>query len=80
MVITVYAADAEEVLHGHTVLAVTQGFSDDLPPVVRDHLDCEVVDELEPIVNTHDIEGLSMGGDDDEVEGPAVAGRIDPAV
>jgi hypothetical protein len=80
MVITVYAADAEEVLHGHTVLAVTQGFHDSLPPVVRDHLDCEVVEELRPIVNTHDIEGLNMGGDDDEVEGPAVAGRIDPAV
>jgi len=78
MVITVYAADAEEVLHGHTVLAVTQGFADSLPPVVRDHLDCEVVDRLEPIVNTHDIEGLNMGGDDDDVEGPAVTGRIDP--
>ncbi len=78
MVITVYAADAEEVLDGHTVLAVTQAFHDGMPPVVRDHLDCEVVDVLEPIVNTHDIEGLNMGGDDDEVEGPAVAGRIDP--
>ena len=44
------------------MLAVTQGFNDSLPPVVRDHLDCEVVDHLEPIVNTHDIEGLSMGG------------------
>lgn len=76
MVITVYAADAEEVLTGHTVLAVTRGFRDSLPPVVRDHLDCEVVDRLEPIVNTHDIEGLNMGGDDDEVEGPAVAGAI----
>ena len=80
MVITVYAADAEEVLTGHTVLAVTQGFHDSLPAVVRDHLDCGVVDHLEPIVNTHDIEGLNMGGDDDDVEGPAVAGRVDPAV
>lgn len=76
MVVTVYAADAEEVLTGHTVLAVTRGFRDSLPPVVRDHLDCRVVDELEPIVNTHDIEGLNMGGDDDEVEGPAVPGAV----
>jgi hypothetical protein len=80
MVVTVYAADAEEVLAGHSVLTVTRGFLDSLPPVVRDHLDCRVVDRLEPIVNTHDIEGLNMGGDDDEVEGPAVAGRVDPAV
>ncbi len=80
MVVTVYAADAEEVLGGHTVLAVTQDFLDSLPPVVRDHLDCAVVERLEPIVNTHDIEGLAMGGDDDETEGPAVAGRVDPAV
>jgi len=28
---------------------------------VRDHLSCPVVDELSPITQKHDIEGLVMG-------------------
>ena len=32
-----------------------------LPARVRDHLACPVVDELAPIVQKHDIEGLVMG-------------------
>jgi hypothetical protein len=43
-------------------LRVTQGFLDGLPPVVRDHLRCTVVDDLRPIEQKHDIEGLMMGG------------------
>jgi hypothetical protein len=42
-------------------LAVTRGFWDRLPPRVRAHLSCPVVDELRPIVQKHDIEGLVMG-------------------
>jgi hypothetical protein len=44
-------------------LALTQAFADALPPEVRDHLLCRVVDELEPIVQRHDIEGLMMGNE-----------------
>jgi ectoine hydroxylase-related dioxygenase (phytanoyl-CoA dioxygenase family) len=40
---------------------VTRGFYDSLPEELRRHLFCRVVDELEPIVQKHDIEGLVMG-------------------
>lgn len=43
-------------------LAVTRSFHDALPEDVRRHLRCVVVDELTPIVQKHDIEGLMMGG------------------
>ena len=42
-------------------ITVTRDFHDQLPAVVRDHLRCTVVDELRPIVQQHDIEGLVMG-------------------
>ena len=42
-------------------LTVTPGYLAGLPPVVRDHLRCRVVDRLEPIVQKHTIEGLVMG-------------------
>ena len=45
-------------------LALTRTFYDDLPPDVREHLLCRVVDELTPISQRHDIEGLVMGEDD----------------
>ena len=45
----------------HHDLAVTRGFWERLPPRVRDHLSCPVVDELHPIRQKHDIEGLVMG-------------------
>ena len=32
-----------------------------LPESMREHLTCRVVDELEPIVQAHSIEGLMMG-------------------
>jgi len=48
----------------HHDLAVTRGFYDALPEEVRRHLACPVVDELEPIVQKHDIEGLVMGEPD----------------
>jgi Phytanoyl-CoA dioxygenase (PhyH) len=44
-------------------LAVTRDYYESLAPQVRDHLLCRVVDELEPITQRHDIEGLVMGTD-----------------
>lgn len=43
-------------------LQVTRGYWESLPTVVRDHLRCTVVEELRPIVQKHDIEGLMTGG------------------
>jgi len=34
-----------------------------LPPSVRDHLVCRVADQLTPVTQKHDIEGLVMGVD-----------------
>ncbi|MFW5474885.1 phytanoyl-CoA dioxygenase family protein [Knoellia sp. CPCC 206450] len=45
----------------HHDLAVTTGYWESLPQRVRDHLACPVVDELSPITQKHDIEGLVMG-------------------
>jgi hypothetical protein len=42
-------------------MAVTKGFWETLPESVRAHLKCPVVDELTPISQKHDIEGLVMG-------------------
>jgi hypothetical protein len=41
--------------------AVTRAFWESLPERVRRHLDCPVVDELEPVTQKHTIEGLVMG-------------------
>jgi hypothetical protein len=49
---------------GHAELhdmMVTQDWYDGLPAPVREHLVCRVVDELVPIAQKHDIEGLEMG-------------------
>jgi Phytanoyl-CoA dioxygenase (PhyH) len=48
---------------GHAALhdmMVTQEFYDPLPQYVRDHLVCRVVEELVPITQKHNIEGLVM--------------------
>ena len=42
-------------------MAVTKAFWETLPESVRAHLKCPVVDELTPITQKHDIEGLVMG-------------------
>ena len=50
---------------GHAALhdlMVTPDFHRGLPQAVRDHLVCRVVDELVPITQKHDIEGLVMAG------------------
>ena len=44
-------------------LMVTQDYHDALPQDVRKHLVCRVVDELVPVTQKHDIEGLVMGAD-----------------
>jgi hypothetical protein len=51
---------------GHAALhdlMVTQDYYDALPASVREHLVCRVVDELVPVTQKHDIEGLVMGVD-----------------
>ncbi|NNG21505.1 phytanoyl-CoA dioxygenase family protein [Telluria aromaticivorans] len=42
-------------------LQISRAFHDSLPPVVREHLSCRVVERLEPIQQAHTIEGLKMG-------------------
>ena len=49
---------------GHAALhdmMVTQDYFDALPPSVREHLVCRVVEALVPVTQKHDIEGLVMG-------------------
>ncbi|HEX8327072.1 MAG TPA: phytanoyl-CoA dioxygenase family protein [Hymenobacter sp.] len=42
-------------------LQVTRAFYNTLPEYLKQHLTCRLVDELEPIVQGHTIEGLMMG-------------------
>jgi hypothetical protein len=42
-------------------LQVTRAFHETLPAELRQHMTYRVVDELEPIVQAHTIEGLVMG-------------------
>jgi hypothetical protein len=42
-------------------LQFTNGYYTELPEALRRHLTCRVVDQLEPIVQAHTIEGLVMG-------------------
>jgi hypothetical protein len=44
-------------------LMVTRGFYESLPAGVRRHLVCRVVDQLVPVTQKHDIEGLVLGVD-----------------
>jgi hypothetical protein len=37
---------------------VTRAYLENLPPRIRDHLSCRVVDQLTPVVQHHVIEGL----------------------
>lgn len=44
-------------------LVLTRRYAETLPAAVRDHLRCTMlVDELRPVPQRHDIEGLKMGG------------------
>jgi hypothetical protein len=42
-------------------LQLTRGYYESLPEELRRHLNCRVVDELEPLYQAHTIEGLLMG-------------------
>ncbi|HEX8656739.1 MAG TPA: phytanoyl-CoA dioxygenase family protein, partial [Hymenobacter sp.] len=42
-------------------LQITRAFYETLPASLKQHLTCRLVDELEPIVQGHTIEGLMMG-------------------
>ncbi len=49
---------------GHAALhdmMLTKPFHDALPASIRDHLVCRVVEELVPVTQKHDIEGLVLG-------------------
>jgi hypothetical protein len=51
---------------GHSALhdpMVTRDYYDALPASVRERLVCRVVDELKPVTQKHDIEGLVMGAE-----------------
>jgi len=62
--VLVLGADAPGAGHAELHdLMVTQDYYDALPPVLREHLVCRVVDELVPVTQKHDIEGLVMGAD-----------------
>jgi hypothetical protein len=50
-------------------LELTRPYYDSLTPSLREHLLCRVVDELRPITQRHDIEGLVMGADDEPTMG-----------
>jgi Phytanoyl-CoA dioxygenase (PhyH) len=52
---------------GHAALhdvMVTREYHDSLPESVRRHLVCRIADELVPVTQKHDIEGLVMGEDE----------------
>jgi hypothetical protein len=62
--VLVLGVDAPDAPHGvRHEMTVTRGFYASLPASLRAHLPCRVVDELVPVVQKHDIEGLVMGVD-----------------
>lgn len=42
-------------------LQITRSYYEKLPQALKDHLTCRIVEQLEPIVQAHTIEGLMMG-------------------
>ena len=60
--VLVLGAEAADVTKGiaHD-LQISRGYYDSLPETLRPHLACRLVDELEPVVQGHTIEGLVMG-------------------
>lgn len=56
LVVGVDAPDAGN--SDHHDLQVSKAYHSVLPPRVRDHLHCRIVDQLEPIIQNHVIEGL----------------------
>jgi hypothetical protein len=59
---------------GHSALhdlMVTQEYYDELPDLVRRHLVCRVVEELVPVTQKHNIEGLVMGVEQEQATNAA---------
>jgi hypothetical protein len=57
--VLVVGADAPDANNAeHHDLQVTRAYADSLPPRVRDHLTCRVVERLQPVIQHHVIEGL----------------------
>lgn len=56
LVVGVDACDATNA--DHHDLQVTRHYFDALPARVQEHLNCRVVDRLEPVIQHHRIEGL----------------------
>jgi hypothetical protein len=63
--VLVVGADAPGAGHAalHDMMC-TRTYFEGLPEVVREHLVCRVVDELVPVTQKHDIEGLVLGVDE----------------
>lgn len=60
--VLVLGVDAPDACNGEKHdLQVTRAFFRTLPEQAKQHLACRIVDELEPIIQTHTIEGLVMG-------------------
>jgi ectoine hydroxylase-related dioxygenase (phytanoyl-CoA dioxygenase family) len=59
LVLGVEAADATKAIQHD--LQITRAYYESLPETLRPHLSARLVDELEPVVQGHDIEGLVMG-------------------
>jgi hypothetical protein len=59
VVLGVEAADATKAIQHD--LQMTHRYYESLPEALRAHLSARLVDELEPVVQGHDIEGLVMG-------------------
>jgi len=60
---------------GHAALhdlMATREYYDALPSSVRQHLICRVVEELVPVTQKHDIEGLVLAADDPKRAGPSM--------
>ena len=60
--VLILGAEAGDATHAidHN-LQITRAYFDSLPEPLQSHLACRLVDELQPIVQTHTIEGLVMG-------------------
>ena len=57
--VLVVGVDAPDAINSqHHDLQVTEAYRAGLPPQVRDHLTCRVVERLEPVIQHHVIEGL----------------------
>lgn len=62
LILGVVSADLDPSLTAIHNLTLSRACWENLPADLHSHLRCSVVDELQPIVQRHDIEGLMMGG------------------